>query len=236
MSSTERAVPGHTQAKELRSVRGKSGAGARALHRASLGKKEERCRGEPQNADADAETLTQRFYFLKSLLDGRDFNDALLRILRSPHVRSAGLVVEKELRRGGFRLGPSEMRQVVSRTPRQPLPENHPLRGRSPALASVPERLTTTEHRDVTDTAENRFVRYALEVFAWTLSGMAERLEELSGPTTAGACLCREMRRLEARLPVEPERWRGLIAARAPQGAPFAATWGELWAGVARTA
>jgi hypothetical protein len=127
---------------------------------------------------ADAQTLAQRFYFLKSLIGSNTFRNSIQRILERPHVKSAGTHVEIPISRGGFAYRWNEVRQLVQRTPRSSLPQDHYLR--SFGLDSIPTRITTEIRTDFLDNAENRFVKFALQHFLHTLEDIAEKLKRLS--------------------------------------------------------
>lgn len=124
----------------------------------------------------DAQTLTQRFFFLEALLGRRSFHDALDRIVRNPHIRSSGEMDEKSLSRGGFPIRAGELRQIASRYPRIELPAGHPLRNSVSGIDSLPLTVVTREHRDFTDTPENRFVKHALRTFMHVLEEIAGAL------------------------------------------------------------
>ena len=131
--------------------------------------------------EEDAQTLTQRFFFLEALLGRRSFQTAVERIVRNPHIRSTGVDVEKDLACGGFPIRANELRQIASGRPRRKLPKDHPLYESVPGFTSVPERVTTREHVDFMDTAENRFVKHALRTFLFTLEEIAEALRRDRG-------------------------------------------------------
>ncbi len=130
--------------------------------------------------EEDAQTLTQRFFFLEALLGKRSFLDALERIIRNPHIRSTGKLVEKNLTRGGFPVRADELRQIASRYPRTELPSDHPLRLKNFGLKSVPLAVMTREHGDFIDTPENRFIKHALHHFMYALEEISEILRAKS--------------------------------------------------------
>lgn len=132
------------------------------------------------NDNEDAETLTQRFYFLRSLLDSTEFKNAVNRILRNPHIRSEGEEVEKQLSRGGFRIGRREALQIAGRYPRINLPSSHPLYNEN-VLTTLPKTVLTVEHRDNEDIPENRFVKFALQEFASVLEAIKVQIELKNG-------------------------------------------------------
>ncbi len=127
------------------------------------------------NSDLSVETLTQRFYFLKSLIDSVKFKNAINRILHNPHIRSEGKYIDKNLSKGGFRIGANEFRQMARNNPRIALPKTNPLYKK---LSTVPQSVTTIEHIDSFDTPENRFIKFALETFNRVLEDIKELIEE----------------------------------------------------------
>jgi len=125
----------------------------------------------------DVETLTQRFYFLRSLLDAPEFQNAVSRVIRNPHARSEGMEVERALSRGGLRIGPREALQIARKNPRVDIPPNHPLFKRN-GVATLPRSIITVEHRESVDIPENRFVKFALRSFESVLEEIKIRIEQ----------------------------------------------------------
>ena len=106
--------------------------------------------------DTSAESLYQRFAFLRSLIDGGDFKSAMTRIMVQPirQMRS----VESEVRAGTVkRITPAVGRQIV----------------RSGGGLSV-RYLTVEEREETCDTPENRFVKCVLLLFADCVNDIAE--------------------------------------------------------------
>lgn len=131
------------------------------------------------DSEKDPRTLTQRFYFTRSLLESENssFHKALNRILRSPHVRTRGEEIEVPLQRGVRHWGPREMLQMLSRHPRMDIPDKHTLKEQY-GLASIPEKIVTRTYSETTDIPENRFIKYALKYFVFYLSKIESILEE----------------------------------------------------------
>lgn len=98
------------------------------------------------DTNASAQTVYQRFAFLRSLLDGEDFKSALTRILTQPMRMMRA--VEEEIR-------PSSVRRVTSSIARQL------------AKGGVVCRWVNVQSREETsDTIENRFVKQVLKLFS----------------------------------------------------------------------
>lgn len=123
---------------------------------------------KPENVVKEA-TLAQRLYFLKSLLGGEDFQQAIQRIVAMPNTRW-----REEFRpvsvHQSCRIGRYEVRQVASAWRRMNVPVGHPLRE---LMHTMPVQIEVRDKRDTVDTPENRFVKYALNTFLQTLEEMA---------------------------------------------------------------
>lgn len=148
----------------------------------------------------DPQTIQQRVAFLQSILDSTRFRDALHRVVAMPHRTLEREQRERNVCRG-FRPDGSTLRQVAAGLPRVPLPASHPLAARMVAAGivrpSVPREVSVVSHRDITDTAENRFVKHTLEVYA----NFLRKVEAALLPDSAAvAPLRREVRRLRADL------------------------------------
>lgn len=110
----------------------------------------------------DSETLYQRFAFVHSLLSSDEFSEAVLRIISSPVTQWKENVESIDIRRVR-RIRNSGMRQIATNSNRIELDKSHPLY--SHGITSVPQRIQSSRKIENVDTAENRFVKYALEEF-----------------------------------------------------------------------
>lgn len=126
-----------------------------------------------------AETIHQRFAFLRALLDSRHFRDALHRIAIYPHRRWEPEETICDIRRG-FRPDARSQRQLAKGSRRVPLPAGHPL---IQTVSSLPDRITVYKNVQTDDTLENRFVKFALQTFAGFLNRMRLKLEEIGNGT-----------------------------------------------------
>lgn len=124
--------------------------------------------------NADANTLYQRFAFIKSILDSEEFNDAVHKILSAPVTRWKESEVEKDIR-GARRINSTALRQIAGATNRIDLPVSHPLKS---TLHSIPAKIRITHKTETVDTPENRFVKHALSSF---LSFIGEFRAKLNG-------------------------------------------------------
>lgn len=149
----------------------------------------------------DPESLQQRYAFLASLIDSAEFRDAVSRVLATPH-RKMEQVSERRPSARPARIRRAGLRQLASDASRVPLREDHPLSVRMQQLGiepfSLPRQLVGEYFVDSVDTAENRFVKYALRDFDSYLSRMLVVAQKLNSP--ADKRLRSELRRLRLRL------------------------------------
>lgn len=111
--------------------------------------------------NADANTLYQRFAFIKSIIDSEEFTDSIHKILLAPVTRWKESETEKDL--GGIRrINNTALRQIAGAKNRNELPEAHFLKS---ALQSIPSKIRITHKKETVNTPENRFVKYALTTF-----------------------------------------------------------------------
>lgn len=127
--------------------------------------------------DEQAQTTAQRYAFLKHLLSAREFRGAIVRILADPHTQPVVEEVRREISRG-FRPDGRTLRQLATGTRRRDVPPGHPL---APRMATVPTHLIVRHQANTLDTAENRFVRHALESFDALLANMERTLTAKGG-------------------------------------------------------
>lgn len=111
--------------------------------------------------NSDANTLYQRFAFIKSILDSTEFNEAVHKILSAPVTRWRETETIKDIR-SVRRFHSSAIRQLSSATNRFDLPEGHPF---TKTLHSIPSKLNVSYKTETVDTPENRFIKHALVSF-----------------------------------------------------------------------
>ena len=127
----------------------------------------------------DARSLQERFAFMKSILDSKESREAVGRIVAMPHRLLKSREEDQSVRRR-FKPSGKTLRQILSRTPRQPVPSSHPLaarmKGWGMAQASTSARITGTRRDETVDTPENRFVKHTLTVYSDFLLKMERAL------------------------------------------------------------
>jgi predicted component of viral defense system (DUF524 family) len=104
----------------------------------------------------------QRFCFVRSIVDSKEFNESVSKIIASPKTTWKEEQEEIDIRKVR-RHRSGEIRQLISKGNRIPLPENHLLH--QVGLSSVPRRISTSKKTDTVDNPENRFVKHAMEHF-----------------------------------------------------------------------
>lgn len=129
----------------------------------------------------DSATIHQRFAFLNGLISSNSFNNAIRRIVSHPH-RSWESEEIEHLTRRGFRPDARSMRQLAKAPNRAGLSPEHPL---AKTIGSLPERILISRSNNTSDTPENRFVKFALQVFAGFLSSVHARLDALKNESDA---------------------------------------------------
>ncbi len=120
----------------------------------------------------DEATLAQRLFFLKSLLGGDDFQQALQRILSMPNTRWRNDIRQVDVCRS-TRLGRHEVLQLARSGRRMPVPDSHPIHE---VMDTIPAFIEVRDKRDTVDTPENRFAKHVLGVFLQTIEGLLIRL------------------------------------------------------------
>jgi predicted component of viral defense system (DUF524 family) len=111
----------------------------------------------------DAGWMQIQLELLKEVLDSHDFSGALQRILSFPHERLSPVHDTVNVDRP-IRWTPHAIRQLVVASPRREVPSHHSLKTRV-GLQSVAERVVVPRKSRDLDTAENRFVKFALIEF-----------------------------------------------------------------------
>ncbi len=106
----------------------------------------------------DANTLYQRFAFLRSLIEGEAFQASMHQILTRPYVAWEE-VDHVAAPAGGIRGSSALARSLAGPGPRVPWPGA----ARSRAMRTLPGAIATTRSEISVDNAPNRFVRFALE-------------------------------------------------------------------------
>ena len=110
----------------------------------------------------DSRTIYQKFSFIKSIIQSGEFNEAVHRIVSNPVTKWKEESEKKDIR--NFRKFTSQnIREMMSGSNRIRIPEHHHLV--EAGITSLPVKISSGRKIDCVDTAENRFIKHALEVF-----------------------------------------------------------------------
>jgi len=109
------------------------------------------------------ETLYQRFSFVKSLIDSQEFEEAIQKIVSNPTTKWEEEHEVKDIRRIR-RFNQKNIKQLVTKSNRMEIGSEHFL-NKSYGLTSIPTKIDSTRKTESIDTAENRFIKHALEEF-----------------------------------------------------------------------
>ena len=108
--------------------------------------------------DTPQETLYQKFAFVKSIVDARQFDEAIHKIVSNPVRKWKDSVADRHVE-SVRRISRSGMRQLVTKSNRIPYnKEGFP-------LTSLPRFLTVNQKVDSINTSENQFIKYVLTTF-----------------------------------------------------------------------
>ncbi|UUF15872.1 MULTISPECIES: DUF2357 domain-containing protein [Flavobacterium] len=110
----------------------------------------------------DNETIYQRFSFVNSIIQNRDFEEAVLKIIASPKTNWNTETEEIDIRKVK-RFDNAATKQISSGSNRIPLQTSHPLF--RVGIQSIPNKINSFRKVEHTDTSENRFIKHALDVF-----------------------------------------------------------------------
>lgn len=110
----------------------------------------------------DSQTLYQRFAFIKSVIGTDEFAESVHRIVTSPVTKWAETTEIRDIR-NTRRFSNSNIKEVIKGSNRTELPNNHYLKEYD--IDTLPEKITSVRKTDSVDTAENRFIKHALETF-----------------------------------------------------------------------
>jgi predicted component of viral defense system (DUF524 family) len=110
----------------------------------------------------DNETIYQRFSFISAIIQNKDFEEAVLKIIVSPKTNWDTQEEVVDIRRIK-RFNNAATKQITSGSNRIPLQVSHSLY--KAGIQSIPTKINSFRKIEHTDTPENRFIKHALEVF-----------------------------------------------------------------------
>lgn len=112
--------------------------------------------------NSNQNTIYQRFCFVQSILNNSDFTEAIQKIISNPKTNWEEENEIADIMRVK-RINNYAVRQIISGSNRINIPGDHSLRNFN--ISSVPLKVNSFRKVENYDTAENRFVKYVLEVF-----------------------------------------------------------------------
>jgi predicted component of viral defense system (DUF524 family) len=124
------------------------------------------------------ETLYQRFSFVKSLIDSLEFEEAIQKIVSNPTTKWEEEHEVKDIR-SIRRFNQNNIKQLVTKSNRMKISSDHFL-NKSYGLSSIPTKIDGTRKTESIDTAENRFVKHALEEFLFFCENCESKFEKYS--------------------------------------------------------
>ena len=124
------------------------------------------------------ETLYQRFSFVKSLIDSKEFEEAIQKIVSNPTTKWEEEYEEKDIRRLR-RLSQKNIKQLVTKSNRVKINSDHYL-NKTYGLTSIPNKIESIRKAESVDTAENRFIKHALEEFLFFCENCELKFEKYS--------------------------------------------------------
>ncbi len=124
------------------------------------------------------ETLYQRFSFVKALIDSLEFEEAIQKIVSNPTTKWEEAHEEKDVRRIR-RFNQKSIKQLVTKSNRMEISRDHYL-NKFYGLTSIPTKIDSTRKTESIDTAENRFVKHALEEFLFFCENCELKFEKYS--------------------------------------------------------
>lgn len=134
--------------------------------------------------NATANTLYQKYAFVKYLVEGEQFSDSLHAVMTNPIHRWKDCVEEKKIY-NVKRLNSKNIRELSASGRRTAV--NHSDYGLPPLLNSLPHYLTVHSKEDTLDIEENRFVKYVLyqfHSFCSAFQGMKNASEQLKNESS----------------------------------------------------
>jgi predicted component of viral defense system (DUF524 family) len=130
------------------------------------------------NFDTDSQTLYQRFSFVKSIIDSKEFEEAIHKIVSNPTTKWEEELEEKDIR-SIRRFSQKSIKQLASKSNRINISNDHYL-NKSYGLTSIPIKIDSTRKVESIDTAENRFIKHALEEFLFFCENCESKFQKYS--------------------------------------------------------
>lgn len=125
------------------------------------------------DANSSAETLYQRFAFVKSLIESDTFSEAIHKIISNPIRKWTDSNIQRKID-DVKRFTRKSIRDIASSNDRINLPKSY-RRGMPTLLTSIPRTIEVEYKKDTIDNQENQFIKFvlrSLSMFCWDLKEM----------------------------------------------------------------
>ena len=139
--------------------------------------------------DVDNQSLYQRFAFIKSMIEGEEFDFTIHKIINNPSTQWMSIDSLIDVRKVK-RFSNRQVRSLISGPNRIIVPESHPL---TKVADSISYKITSSHKYEDYDTNENRFVKHAISSYKQLCKRIAEH-------KNAGTQLTKEAELLTAKL------------------------------------
>ena len=130
------------------------------------------------NFETDSQTLYQRFCFVKSLIDSKEFEESIQKIVSSPTTKWQNEIEEKDIR-SVRRFNQKNIKQLITKNNRFTIGHNHIL-NKNYSLTSIPLKIDSNNKVESLDTAENRFIKHSLKEFSYFCENCESKLQKFS--------------------------------------------------------
>lgn len=130
------------------------------------------------NFETDSQTLYQRFSFVKGLIDSKEFEEAVQKIVTNPSTKWDEETEDRDIR-SIRRFNQNNLKQIATRNNRIAINDSNYLKVRY-GLDSLPSKIESTRKKESIDTAENRFIKHALEEFLFFCENCEVQFEKYS--------------------------------------------------------
>ena len=116
------------------------------------------------DANISAETLYQRFAFVKSLIESDAFSEAIHKIISNPIRKWTDSNIQRKID-SVKRFTRKNIREIASSNDRINLPESYRW-GMPSCLTSIPRTIEVEYKKDTIDNQENQFIKFVLRSFS----------------------------------------------------------------------
>lgn len=130
------------------------------------------------NFDTDSQTLYQRFCFVKSLIDSKEFEESIQKIISSPTTKWQNETEEKDIR-NIRRFNQKNIKQLASNNNRFKIDSTHSL-SKNYGLSSIPIKIQSNKKTESFDTPENRFIKHSLNEFLYFCENCESKFQKYS--------------------------------------------------------